>query len=194
MNKSTTTEIAGEYYLRGVPEMASGFKLNSDNTFQFFLAYGALDRYGSGEWKTENGRLILQSKIWSGKDFALLESKTAGDDGVTVKITDKNQNVLRYVYGNLEKDTKESWRPANSDGMISFPKQDVSNISLVFEFCPERFSVFTVDNPKHNYFEFRFEPWLVEFFFNDFKLAITKEGLKGKHPMMKGEEFVYVKQ
>lgn len=186
-------DIAGEYYLRGVQEMSSGFKINTDNTFQFFLAYGALDRYGSGEWRIENGQLILQSKPWSGKDFALTTSKTIPEDTVTIKITDRNQNILRYVYGNLEKHSKDAWRPADNSGVIKFPKKHVQYISLVFEFCPERFSVFEMEDTNHNYFEFRFEPWLIEFFFDDFRLAITENGLKGKHPMLKGEEFTYEK-
>ena len=39
---------AEEYYLTGVREMASGFLVKPDNTFQFFFAYGALDRQGAG--------------------------------------------------------------------------------------------------------------------------------------------------
>lgn len=195
MNKESAAEVAGEYHLRGVKEMASGFKLSANNTFQFFLSYGALDRYGSGKWKTEDGYAILESTPpWSGKDFALLESGSTPGDKVTVKITDRNENILRYVYASLQNGAQGSWQPAGKDGVIQFPKQEVSAISLVFEFCLERFSVIPIGDPKHNYFKFRFEPWLAEFFFNDFKLAITEDGLKGKHPMLKGEEFLYERQ
>lgn len=184
----------GEYYLRGVPEMATGFKLDNDNSFEFFLIYGALDRHGSGKWKQENGHIVFQSKPWSGKDFALLKSKAVSDDNITIRITDNNENVLRYVAGSLKKGEEGSWLPADEKGFIRFPKQTMTGISLVSEFSPERFSVFTIENPAHNYFEFRFEPWLVEFFFNDFRLAITVEGLKGKHPMLAGEDFFYKKK
>jgi hypothetical protein len=184
----------GEYYLRGVTDMATGFKLNSDNSFEFFLIYGALDRHGSGKWKVEKEQVVFQSKPWSGKDFALLKSKTVSGDSITVRITDSNENVLRYVAGSLKKAEEEPWQPADEKGFIRFPKQAVTTISLVSEFSPERFSVFTIENSQHNYFEFRFEPWLVEFFFNDFRLAIIKDGLKGKHPMLKGEDFRYEKK
>ena len=54
--QKTNTAI-GEYYLSGVMETASGFKLNPDSTFQFFFSYGALDRSGSGTWKQEGNNI-----------------------------------------------------------------------------------------------------------------------------------------
>ena len=102
---------AGEYYLRGVPEMATGFKLNSDNSFEFFLIYGALDRHGSCKWRVNKEQVIFQSKPWSGIDFALLKSKTVSDDSITVRITDNNENVVRYVAVSLKNGEKGSWQP-----------------------------------------------------------------------------------
>jgi hypothetical protein len=184
---------AGEYYLRGVMDMACGFKLEEDHTFQFFLAYGALDRYGSGKWKIEGETIVLQSQSWSGKDFALVTSKKTTDEGVTISVTDPNPNILRYVFATLKNSAEGGWQHGDTDGVIKLPAEPVSSISLVFEFCPERFSVFKIDDPSHNYFEFRFEPWIFEFFFNDFRLQLTEGGLKGPHPLMEGEEFSYVK-
>jgi len=159
----------GEYYLRGVTDMATGFKLNIDSSFEFFLIYGALDRHGSGKWKVDKEQIIFQSKPWSGKDFALLKSKSVSDDFITVRITDINENVLRYAAGSLKKGEEGAWQPADEKGFIRFPKQPLTTISLISEFSPERFSVFTIENPLHNYYEFRFELWLVEFFFDDFR-------------------------
>jgi hypothetical protein len=193
MNIHSMAGSEGEYYLQGVPEMATGFKLDKDNSFEFFLIYGALDRHGSGNWKEEKGQVIFQSKPWSGKDFALLKSKTVSDNSITIRITDNNENVLHYIAGSLKKGVEGSWQPADEKGFIRFPREALTTISLISEFSPERFSVFTIENPLHNYFEFRFEPWLTEFFFNDFRLAITDDGLKGKHPMLTGDEFWYKK-
>ena len=41
-------DMVGEYYLTGVMETASGFRLNADSSFDFFFSYGALDRSGKG--------------------------------------------------------------------------------------------------------------------------------------------------
>ena len=50
-NVMRAQNIAGEYYLEGVMETASGFQLSADSGFQFFYSYGALDRFGKGKWK-----------------------------------------------------------------------------------------------------------------------------------------------
>src|SRR5687768_17783125 len=65
----------GEYYLRGVMETASGFKLNTDSTFEFFYTYGALDRYGSGTWKQVDNIVTFNSRTQPGRDFAILKSE-----------------------------------------------------------------------------------------------------------------------
>jgi hypothetical protein len=71
-------------------------------------------------------------------------------------------------------------------GEIHFPGQDIKTITLVLEFCPERFTFFPKENKEHNYFEFRLEPWIMEVFFNNFQLKIEKHDLIGKHPLMEG--------
>jgi hypothetical protein len=193
MGIKTMEKTAGEYYLHGVRETASGFKLNGDGSFQFFFTYGALDRYGLGIWTIENDHVILQSKPWSGKDFALIESSTSGK-GITVKITDKNPILQKHVFASLQKGEDGSWQPPDAKGEIHFPSQDVNTICLVFEFCPERFTVFPVTNKGHNFFEFRLEPWIMEVFFAKFQLKIGKYALSGKHPLLQGEKYEYEKR
>ena len=62
-----TDTIIGEYYLKGVRETASGFKLNADSTFEFFFSYGALDRMGSGTWQKQGDQIIFSSAKTKGK-------------------------------------------------------------------------------------------------------------------------------
>ena len=190
---NTTTTIEGEYYLQGVREMASGFLLKPDNTFQFFFSYGALDRYGSGTWKVNGKHVILNSAARPEHDFKLIESKKVPADSITVRITDNNPVLQRYVYASLQKGVEGSWLPASEKGEVEFSKQKVETISLIFEFCPERFSTFVIKDKDHNDFTFHFEQWIVEAFLMDFSLEITDEGLFGKHPLLEGEEYNYQK-
>lgn len=192
MGKLSVDKLVGVYYLHRVKETASGFKLNSNGSFQFFFTYGALDRYGSGTWTIDNDYVILQSKPWAGKDFALIQSDTSGK-GIIIKLTDKNPIFSKHVYASLQKGQDGSWQGADAMGEIVFPTQDVSIISLAFEFCPERFTFFPVENKEHNYFEFRLEPWIMEVFFNSFLLKVRGHVLSGKHPLLQGEEFLYEK-
>ncbi len=186
-------KIVGVYYLQRVKETASGFKLNPDNTFQFFFTYGALDRYGMGTWIIEDDHIILQSKPWSGKDFSLVESSASGR-GIAVKITDKNPIFPKHVFASLKNGEDGTWQSPDSRGEIHFPNSDADVITLAFEFCPERNTFFTITNKEHNFFEFRLEPWVMEIFFNQFPLKVKRHVLLGKHPLLSGDEFVYEKR
>ena len=96
MHAQTTENIAGAYFLQGVMETGSGFKLNTDSSFQFFYSYGALDRYGSGKWKVENNKVILNSKPYPGKDFKLTDSAKDNNNFITIKIDDKNPMLFFF--------------------------------------------------------------------------------------------------
>lgn len=185
--------MAGEYYLEGVMEVASGFKLNADSTFQFFFSYGALDRYGTGKWRQQEGKLVLNSRPQPAKDFALVTSKCMPGNKTIIRIIDNNALLLPYVHVKIVPKRVDTMVTANNKGLIVLPKQPVEAISLLFEFCPERYSTFTITDTTHNYFEFRFEPWLLEVFFSNFSLGIDKDGLYGKHPLIEGAQFRYNK-
>jgi hypothetical protein len=186
--------VAGIYQLRGVMETASGFKLNEDSTFEFYFSYGALDRYGSGIWQLNGNEIIFNSKAWPGKDFKLIKSTHQPGEAITVRISAKNTVLLRYVYFALYHDGKATDTRADSKGLAHFTKQPIDSLALQFEFCPERISMFTSLRPAHNYFEFEFEPWFVEVFFKDFKLAADDKQLKGKHPLLGDKEYIYEKE
>lgn len=185
MNAQTATlSAAGEYYLHGVMETASGFKLNKDGTFQFFFSYGALDRFGSGKWTSTGDHIILNSENKHPRDFALVRSEKQNGDNITIKITDSNTHLLRYVYGMIATGETRQQGAADTDGRMVFTPQKVDSISLVFEFCAEKQSVFPIPANGHNYFEFRIEPWIMEVYFENFDLHITEDGLEGSHPLL----------
>jgi hypothetical protein len=193
MGKTPAEKAVGIYHLQNVKETASGFKLNPDGTFLFFFTYGALDRYGSGHWAIKDDYILLQSKPWGGKDFALVDSRVMGPNPVTIKMVGSNPVLANHVYFSLRKGETGSWLHTNQAGIAQFPAQPVTNISAVFEFAQERFSHFDIANSDHNYFEFRLEPWIMEVFFEGFILKYSKYALTGKHPLIKGQEYVYEK-
>lgn len=194
MNLKSLENLPGTYYLRDVHEVESGFRIHPDQVFQFFLSHGALDRYGAGKWAVAGSEISFHSRPWPGQDFALNGSTETKDNFVAIRITDKNQNILRFVAGSIKSGERGSWYQADEKGFIYFPKQDVTSIALISEFSAERVSVFNIESTSHNYFEFRFEPWIMEYFFVDFRLTITDSGLKGKHPMLQGDQYVYKKK
>jgi hypothetical protein len=184
--------IPGEYYLRGVTEVGSGFLIKPDSTFEFFFSYGALDRMGSGKWIVKGNEIILNSRPRPAHDFALVSSKTVQDDFITIKITDNNELLQRYVYARLKFADTVMEDMADQKGEIRFPRKAMETLSLQFQFCPEKTSVFELSK-EHNYFGFRFEPWIAEYFFTDLHLTIDGKDLKGKHPLLDDKEYRFVK-
>ena len=184
---------AGEYYLRGVMETASGFKLEEDSSFQFFFSYGALDRFGSGKWTTKDDKVILNSLKKHASDFELVKSQKIKSDKITIKIIDSNAMMLRHIYCMVEGGNKKQQGLVNEEGTISFTSQDVDSLELVFEFCPEKRSVISLPVKGHNYFEFRFEPWILEVLFENFPLEINERELRGLHPLMEPKSYRYEK-
>lgn len=190
-----TNSIAGVYNLEGVREMASGFKLNEDSTFEFYFSYGALDRYGSGKWNFINNKIILNSKPHPGNDFKLISSSQTNNNFIIINVQEKNKMLLPYVYafGNALKEGEYPVK-ADSHGMIKLPAANTDTLHLLFEFTPERTSSFAVDTKKQNNFTFTFEPWLVEVFFTNFELTVKDNTLEGKHPLLEKEICIYVKE
>lgn len=180
-----TDTITGEYYLSGVMETASGFKLNADSTFEFFFSYGALDRNGSGTWQQQGNQVVFNSKAGGSKGFALINSNTVDDDKLTIKITDSNPSLRSHVYAILKSGEKQLEEMTDKNGLINFPKQPADSILLILEFCPEKVFVFSNSNKLHNNFEFKFEKDMMEVFFDHLQLAFNEDGLEGQHPLLK---------
>jgi len=190
--QAQTINPVGEYYLRGVMETASGFQLKADSSFLFFYSYGMLDRFGRGSWGMDHSRIILNSRSRPPVDFKLLASRKIPGDSITVVIKDNNNTLLRYIHCQLRSSSVTKELKTSEDGFAVFAPGAFDSLALLFQLCPDRFSVFPVD-PQNNYYEFGFEPWITEVFFENFSLECSPAELFGKHPLIKGREFHYEK-
>ncbi|MFI5153375.1 MAG: hypothetical protein ACHQET_08590 [Chitinophagales bacterium] len=184
--------LSGSYFLQGVVETASGFRLNPDSSFEFFYSYGALDRYGKGKWSFRNNKIILESRKRPDLDFKMLEAKSTTDDSITIAIKDNNEILLRYVDCRIKTKSGMKEMRTNEEGIAKFPKEPFDSLAFLFRLCPDRYSAFPVPAGM-NYFEIGFESWIVEVFFEDFELKHEKDHLTGRHPLLKGDQFTYVK-
>jgi len=191
--KAQTSNLIGEYYLTDIMETASGFKLNEDSTFEFFYSYGALDRSGSGKWKLDHNKIIFTSVNHPLKDFKLVKSKKVEGGEVIIKISDPNTLLLRYVECAVKMGKNNLQSSTDDKGIAKFSIKTLEEISLVFHFCPERMSVFKVEDKTANYFEFNFESWVMDVFFDHFSLEIVGNQLIGRHPIIQGENHKYYK-
>ncbi len=189
-----TQTVTGEYYLKGVMEMASGFKLNEDSTFDFFFSYGALDRTGSGKWELQGNTVTFNSVKEKTNEFSLLDSKIDKVDRVTIRIMEANPSLRSHVFAILFSGQNKVEGVTNSNGEISFPRQEVDSIQLVLEFCPEKTYVFNNSLKLHNYFEFKIERGVMNVHFDRVTLTLDEEGLEGQHPLLKPGSYRFSKR
>jgi hypothetical protein len=187
------TSPAGEYLLEGIRETASGFQLKNDSTFQFFFSYGALDRFGEGRWKKQNDSIVFESKPKPMHDFKLVNSAAGPGGRINITLKDMNPMLLQNVYCRIKGGGREQEGMTDKEGVIQFSAQTVDTIEILFEFTPEKSSVFGIAEKNHRSFEFAPEPWLMEVFFHNFQLELTKNGLNGGHPLSDKTDFKYRK-
>jgi hypothetical protein len=185
-------KLTGVYNLTGVMETASGFKLNPDSTFEFYFSYGALDRYGSGNYQVKNGSILFNSKPYSGRDFKLVDSSMNKNNFTTIKVYDQKPAFNRFVYCLLKTPHGDSLINADDEGIITLPVK-TELITLLFKLSPERSSTFVVDSKKANNYTFNFEPWIMEVFFKDFSLQHQPNKLIGKLPLLKDGMYSFIK-
>jgi hypothetical protein len=83
---SAADSAAGHYVLEGVRETGSELLLKPDGTFEFMLAYGAMDLDAQGSWRQDGDSVILNAKV-SGEPL-FRQSKTAVSEkpGIHVKV------------------------------------------------------------------------------------------------------------
>jgi hypothetical protein len=191
--QTSTQKLQGEYYLHGVMEVGSGFKFNADNSFDFFFMYGALDRIARGTWKQNGDTIILNSAKKPPRDFKLIQSKKTDAKDIVIKIVDRNEVLLRNVYGSVKSGENVYRGATDQSGIMNFEKCKVEQISLIHEFWPDRFSIFDIDDADKNYFEFGIEPWIVDIQFDNFVLILKNDTLTGTHPILEKKQYTYNK-
>ncbi len=194
MTNAQQKKAVGTYLLQGVREMASGFELKADSTFEFFFSYGALDRYGKGKWKQQGNKILLNSNPHPGKDFKVTDSSKTTDGFIFLQFDLKNPVLNNYIYaysGKLKND--EYPVRANGTGLIKLPAT-TDSIHVLFEFVPERESVFNLNAKAFNHFTFTPEAWIIDVFFINFSLILTDNKLEGTHPLITKEHCEYLKE
>jgi len=187
------SDVTGSYFFEGGREPASGFQLKSNNTFTFFFTYGGLDRYGSGIWETDKNTLIFNSRSRPRKNFQVLSAKRVNDNFVTVKFSNDNAGLNRDIECILYTARGRQKLYTNDEGIVKFPKNVVDSIQMFSAIFPDHPFTFIVTNKIENSFEFAFDKSIAEVFFQDFTLLLTNEMLVGKHPLLNGNQFRYVK-
>ena len=59
----TAKPFVGHYYLSGIREVGSELVLRADGTYDWFLAYGAVDQFSKGHWKLARAQISLIADV-----------------------------------------------------------------------------------------------------------------------------------
>ena len=184
-------QLTGEYFLSGVMETGSGFRLNEDSTFNFFYSYGAVDRFADCRWSVNGDKVVLNSDAVS-EGFQLALSEMRKENKFTVRIIDENKQVLPYTIIEIKGEEGSEIMNADNEGKAIFKKQRVNTITLHHEIWVNPPQVIIVD-PGMNYFEFTIHPDIMKISIIDLELTVAGEELHGIHPLLKGEKYIYIK-
>ncbi|MCO5239093.1 MAG: hypothetical protein M9904_03465 [Chitinophagaceae bacterium] len=187
-------DVSGSYFLEGVKETTSGFRLKPNYTFSFFFTYSGLDRYGSGSWTPGKNTIVFNSRTKPARDFKLLSARRVNDNFVTIQFTDDNPGLIRNIECILYTARGRQKLFTGDDGRVQFPKNVVDSIQVFSPLFPDHPFTYIVTNKIQNSFEFAFEKWIREVFFDNFTLVLKDNVLTGQHPLLKGNQFRYKKE
>ena len=194
--QTPSTPFSGNFFLEGVREVASGFRFNPDQTFDFFFMYGALDRFGKGTYEQRGDSLLLHSQPKPERDFILNSQRSTNDEQLILHITDPNPMVLPYIYASVQTTSGNILEgQCDQEGYVRFDKAVPQHISLIHQFWPDRFSVFDIEPGENNWFEFSIDPHIVDIDFNGLVLHLDQDALNGPHPLLEpGQTYRFVKE
>lgn len=168
--------LDGVYNLRGIQDMAAGFKFTPDGRFEFFYVYGAGDRNATGTYTVEGDTVKLKSDKEPGNDFKIDTQRKQGK-GYTIKVNDANTNFLSavscfYFIG----ETRESVR-ANKEGIIHIDLPSIDTLFVRHEMAVDIPTLVKDKDNDNNYFEVSLLPSLGQVSFKGIDLFIEEDTL-----------------
>ena len=144
--------VSGEYYLTGIPEMASGFNFSADGHFGFFFIYGAVDRMATGTYTVEGNTIKLQSDKIPGKDFDIVKESKKGS-GVTIRIIDENSYLASNVRCIYFVNDEQNEAYADDQGRIHIDSTNCGKVYVQHGIFPDIATLIRDENNENNYFE-----------------------------------------
>lgn len=162
--------VLGEYFF-GRQELASGFRFNTDGTFEFFYSYGVSDRSAHGTFNVSGDTIKLKSDKTPGNDVSIDKQYKRGD-GFTIKCNAPNKLLLSYMQCIVVNGDQKEVFEANSDGVISFEMSRCDKIYISCNVFPDIPTLIKDENNENNQFEVTLLPIVQEVSFKgiDFKI------------------------
>lgn len=192
--KTFSQNIFGIYSLTGIHDMAATFKLNEDSTFNFFYAYGAVDRFADGSFTVSGNQVILKSSKQPGNDFSV-DKQYSQNDELVIEIKNNNTLLASNVLCICVKGEERQEFYADKKGKINAGKNAYDKVYLQHLFYPDIPTLIRDSTNKNNYFEVSLKPSLERISFKGIDLTIYENTLTClPNYFMPFEKIVFVKQ
>lgn len=159
--KSSQEQLAGEYRLVKVPEAASGFLLEQDGTYRYFMIYGSVDEKDLGTWKTDGDAVVLSSTApATDPEVVLVRSSREPVPGTCISFEGEHARLAEfYTTAVLHSNGRPIQVSGQRSGCSAWTKEasPVEKVSIEFFgglriYQPIEFSSPSAD---HNHFVFR---------------------------------------
>lgn len=90
--------ITGTYCLSGVREVGSCFRFAPNQTFEYFLSYGAYDEQSEGRWRLDGNDVVLDSPPFdTAPRFVFKEGRDAPADRYSVLVVGPSGNGIAGI-------------------------------------------------------------------------------------------------
>lgn len=182
--------LAGEYIMDGPRGGHTRLRLGYDHQFIFFYSQDGVERTARGSWQRENDTIVLSTGTPPGDDFALADESLQHGSDIRVGVQAENPVLHTHVHCRIEGGGRSQQQRGSRTGVFTFSPQSVESITLIFDYCPEKKTVFRPARAA-NQFDFRFEPWIMEVFFHHWQLRLQGTSLLGSHPLLDGEKWSF---
>jgi len=188
------TVVQGEYYFSR-QEMVAGFNFSADGKFQFFYAYGAVDRNATGTFSVEGDLLKLKSDKEAGKDFTI-QDQSKQPKGYSIVFKDANQFLIKNILCVFFIDGKKLEAHSDSEGVLNMDLPNCDTIYVQHPLFPDIFTLIKDKKNSNNRFVLTLNPSLEQVSFKgiDFKIVSEKEITCFANYFMNLPEIKFLKQ
>jgi hypothetical protein len=173
------------YQLYGKMEMASAFKFNSDNTFEFFYSYGAVDRQAAGTYQMEGNNIILKSDKAAGQDFHIIKESRGKKPQIKVDAPQTwfaSNVVCRFIKGD-----QEEYVQTEDSGVAESSYSECDVIMVLHGLYPDEWTLIKPKENQNQSFEIGLNPSLEKVSFKGVILTIENDVISMKSAYLFGD-------
>ena len=173
----TTAQKPAGIYTFQRQEMVASFNFSEDGSFEFFYAYGAVDRNASGTFSISGDTVKLHSAKEPGKDFAINKQSKKGT-GYTIQATAPNPYLLKHILAIVKFNGEQKYFESDDDGIIKIDMPQCDTIYLQHTLFPDVLTLIKSAGNENNRFDVGLNPSLAQVSFKGIDLVMDGDELK----------------